>query len=75
MVKKKYLLFFKIYIKNATFNFTYDINSNKKVHLINKSNFRLFDKDPLFNMINKVIYKKVNWGNINIHKKYYNYNI
>ena len=62
LVKKKYLLFFKIYTKNATFNFTYDINSNKKVHLINKSNFRLFDKDPLFNMINKVIYKKVNFN-------------
>ena len=62
LVKKKYLLFFKIYTKNATFNFTYDINSNKKVHLINKSNFRLFDKDPLFNMINKVIYNKVNFN-------------
>ena len=59
--KKKYLLYFGIYLKNSIFNFTYDVNSNKKIHKINKINFRSFDNDPLFDMINKVIYKKVNF--------------
>ena len=60
--KKKYLMHFKIYLKNSIFNFTYDVNSNKKVHTINKINFRSFNKDPLFDMINKVIYRKVNFN-------------
>tara|TARA_B100001123_G_C15265785_1_gene1008363 strand:+ start:844 stop:1575 length:732 start_codon:yes stop_codon:yes gene_type:complete len=60
--EKKYLLNFEIYFKNSLFNFTYDVNSNKKIHKINKIDFRSFDKNPLFDMINKVIYKKVNFN-------------
>ena len=54
---------FKISANNKLYEFVYDISSKKKIHLINYYNFNLYSNNPLFDMLNTVLYKDVNFNN------------
>ena len=71
LIKKK-IIFKKIHFKNnilrikivlnnyKNFNFTYNLKSKNKIHIINKSNMRKFRGNPLNSMINKILSNKYN---------------
>ncbi len=59
--KKRDLRFKIIYKDKTIFNFHYSLNSEKKIHMINKFNF-VTKKDLLNIMIKSVIKSKVNFN-------------
>lgn len=51
--------------KGLIFKFYYDINNTKKEHLINNVNFYKFGNNPVYEMLNSVLYKKINFNKNN----------
>ena len=52
---------YSFWINNNFFKFNYSFNSKKKVHKINNKNFLRFKKDPLDEMIKKIVYEKIDF--------------
>ena len=63
--KSKQIIFKIVLKKNIILNFYYDINSNVKKHLINKTSFDKFNKNPLKEMLFSVLYKKNDYNRNN----------
>ena len=62
LIKKKYLLMFEIKVGKKFYEFIYDINSQKKIHLINYINFNLYTNNPLSDMLNAVLYEDIDFN-------------
>ena len=45
---------------HKNYHFIYDINSNQKMHKINYTDFRHYSNNPLYDMLENVLYKKKN---------------
>lgn len=59
--KNKKILNFRFLIEKKLFNFLYKTNSKNKSHIINKTNFLVFKKNPLELMFKNVFYGKANF--------------
>ena len=62
LIKKKSLLMFNINVGKKFYEFIYDIDSQKKIHLINYTNFNLYTNNPLTEMLNAVLYKDIDFN-------------
>ena len=63
-ITKKHLnnkLFINIKKNHLKINFEYDLNCNKKIHVINNHNFRNFRGNPLKKMLKNVLSGKANF--------------
>lgn len=53
-------LIFEIHFNDQSFNFNYNLNKIKAIHMFNNTNL-VASNDPLFDMLNSVLYEEVNF--------------
>lgn len=53
-------LIFEIHFMDQSFNFNYNLNKDKAIHMFNNTNLAALN-DPLLDMLNSVLYKEINF--------------